>query len=467
LWIGLVIAVAAGLTVRAATAAATTRVALATALVFAVCLTIRDAPTLRAWNVLAVGIALATSALAARGLRLSSSLVVEYVVGLAAAGVHLILGPVSLVVQDLGGGGESRSRWVELLTKVLLGTVIAFPVLIIFGALLTSADPVFGRLVRSLLSVDLERLVSHAVIIAMLSWAAAGFWSALVTRHAPANDPPALDDRPRLGMVEIGIPLGALSLLFLLFVVVQIGYLFGGEATVRSVPELSYAEYARHGFFELIAVAGLVLPLLLVTDWALDRSKPKAVRSFRALAVLQLLLVGVMLISAVDRLRLYQAAYGLTEARVYATAVMVWIAMGLGWFAATALRGRRDRFVIGPLVSGFLTLAVLNVANPAAIVARTNVSRAVEGAELDLSYLTGLSGDAVPSLTATSIRLGNEDRCTLLRDLRREWQGSGPADWRAWNLDRWRARRATAHLEERHPQCFGPVGGAGDAPPLP
>ena len=56
--------------------------------------------------------------------------------------------------------------------------------------------------------------------------------------------------------------LGLLDALFLAFVAVQARYFFGGTQRLALL-ELTYAEYARRGFFELLAVAGLVVPLLL------------------------------------------------------------------------------------------------------------------------------------------------------------------------------------------------------------
>ena len=57
-----------------------------------------------------------------------------------------------------------------------------------------------------------------------------------------------------LGGIEIGTVLGCLNILFLAFIVVQFRYFFGGTAQVQVAPGLSYAVYARRGFFELVTV---------------------------------------------------------------------------------------------------------------------------------------------------------------------------------------------------------------------
>src|SRR5690606_28461555 len=110
-------------------------------------------------------------------------------------------------------------------------------------------------------------------------------------------------------------------LLFLFFVLVQFRYLFGGAGMIEVTPGLTYAEYARRGFFELVAASALVLPLLLVGDWLFDHRGPRDGWIFRALSLLLILLVLVVMASAFHRMRLYLGAYGMTEPRLYATAL--------------------------------------------------------------------------------------------------------------------------------------------------
>ena len=106
-----------------------------------------------------------------------------------------------------------------------------------------------------------------------------------------------------LGVTETIVILGALDAVFLAFVVVQIRYLFGGASLVSVSPGLTYAEYARHGFFALIAVAALSLPVLLAAHWLLHPKIQRAKRVFEALAGIQIVLLFVVMASAVQRER--------------------------------------------------------------------------------------------------------------------------------------------------------------------
>jgi hypothetical protein len=234
--------------------------------------------------------------------------------------------------------------------------------------------------------------------------------------------------------------LAAVDLLFLAFVAVQFRYLFGGAALVQAVTGMSYAEYARRGFFELVAVAALSLPLLLVADRLLDQRDPAKARTFRVLAVLMLLLLDVMLASALYRMRLYTVQFGLTELRFYTSAFMGWLVLVFGWFAATVLRGRRERFGTGALVAGWLVLAGLNLANPDGVIVGVNLARAGRGRPLDVAYAEGLSADALPALQRGLPRLGTGEACEAAWRLKRRWAheiGAG----RRWTIALARAPR--------------------------
>jgi hypothetical protein len=214
-------------------------------------------------------------------------------------------------------------------------------------------------------------------------------------------------------------------LLFVAFLVLQAEYLFGGEELIRRTTGLTFAEHARSGFFELVLVSALVLPLLLAADWALDRSNPTTVRRFHLLAAVLIVLVALIVVSAAHRMRLYLDAYGLTQARVYASAVLVWATASIGWFAATVLRGRAERFAFGSVVSGFAVLAILNVVNP----------------------------DAWVALVAALPELPPEARCAVAQPLRQDWESGDPVDWRTWNVARWRAQRAVRSSPLPWPEC--------------
>jgi hypothetical protein len=380
----------------------------------------RDSPTLFALNLLGV---FTVAALAAPRLRSVDRLRAGFgdyaVAGLELAGGGAA-GAAALVFSDIDWAAvpvEGRARPAR---GTALGLAAAVPIAMVFGGLLMHADPVFDRIVSRSLHVELAPLLSHVATVILWGWLAAGVLRTLCRPETAAT--PSVRWRGTLGLAEVGAVLVVVDLLFLAFVAVQFRYLFGGADLVREVTGLSYAEYARRGFFELVAVAALSLPLLLLADWWLDHRDPVRVRRFRLLAGLMLLLLDVMLASALLRMRLYTAEFGLTELRFYTTAFMSWLVLVFGWFVATVLRGRRERFGTGALLAGWLVLAGLNLANPDAIIAGVNLDRAKRGRSFDGAYAAGLSADALPALRRGLATSGSIEACAATRALNDRWR---------------------------------------------
>ena len=234
---------------------------------------------------------------------------------------------------------------------------------------------------------------------------------------------------------------------------------------MQAAAGLTFAEYARHGFFQLVVVAVLTLPALLVAD-ALTPLDHVARRSVRRAALVTLVLVGGILASAALRMKLYLDAYSLTEDRFYASVAIAWIAGVLAWFAVTVLRDRRERFIGGAMVSAFGVWALLVAANPDAIIANANLARLERDGKVDASYLGYLSYDAAPALVAALPRMSAAQRCEVRRALARDRvaleQREDDRDWRAWSLAGWRAQRAWRRGGVTSPWVQAHIGCPGD-----
>jgi hypothetical protein len=315
---------------------------------------------------------------------------------------------------------------------------LALPPLLVFGGLFMGADAVF----RSLVVRFLGAVPSHVLLIAFIAYCVGGFLRGLVFGKE-LNLGTGKHLLPiSLGAIEMGVMLGVLDLLFLAFVAVQARYFFGGSALVQATTGLTYAEYARRGFFELVTVAALVLPFLLLAHWLLRPDDVQGQRLFKWFAGMQIVLLFVIMASALQRMRLYQAEYGMSEQRLYPTAFMGWLAVVFVWFCLTVFRGRRNRFAFGAMVAGFLLIAILHLLNPDALIARTNLARAQAGRIFDARYAANLSADSVPELVAGLSALNPQDRCTMAKDLLRRWSAPENPDWRSWSYARARAWHA-------------------------
>jgi hypothetical protein len=439
----------------------------------------RDSTMLQAIDILALLLTLALAGWRTRAGRIRLASIGDYLNGMSLAVGSALLGGFPLLTRDVRWKEVAPAGWQRHVRSVLVGLFIALPLLFLFGALLTHADAVFEQVVARTFNLDVERLAGHLVLAGFVAWLAGGFLRGMLmgrevtyTSGGRASLPrlrlrlPLAEEEPpakalagdeakaaaapfSLGIVETSVLLSSLNALFLVFVLVQLRYFFGGAGTVQLSSNLTYAEYARRGFFELVTVAALVLPLLLGAHWLLRKEHPAHERVFRALAGAQILLLFVIMASAVERMNLYQSEYGLTELRVYTTAFMGWLAVVFIWFAVTVLRGQRERFVCGALVAGLLVGALLHLLNPDALIVRTNLAHARAGRVFDAKYAASLSADAMPELAAALPSLNRTDQCVVARRIIERWSPPEEADWRTWNRSRaktWRIVRENAGM---------------------
>lgn len=326
------------------------------------------------------------------------------------------------------------------------GVAWSLPVVLPFLLLFASADPAFEAITRDF--VDLPQLISHVALWSVLAWLGLGWLGVAVF---PSAAPAEL--RVRMGGAEARWVLSLLSLLFAAFVAVQFRYFFGGAELVRSVTGLTYAEYARRGFFELVTVAGLLLVVLLVVDWLTRLEPARSRRVLRVLACVLIALLGVILVSAMQRMRLYIAEYGFTEDRFFTTAFMLWLVVVFAWFGATVLRERRGAFLGGVYATGIAAVFVLAAIDPIGRIAAHNVEHGQRTGRYDAMHLTSLGADAVPVVVAALPALPHDQRCVAQARLI-GWLGddtSWPA--RSWNRSRERARTLIEPLKASPLEC--------------
>src|SRR5690606_3192334 len=171
-------------------------------------------------------------------------------------------------------------------------------------------------------------------------------------------------------------------------------------------------------------------------------------RLFRGLALVLIVCVLVIFLSAVQRLMLYTSEFGLSVDRITAASIMAWVAAVLVLFGMTVLRDRPARFSTSALIAGIVTAFVFVLMNPAQMAARSNLDRAAAGVrEADVAYLVELGADAVPLILARMDELPPGARCALGDALLSRWTADAEdaladRDWRTWNAGRAAARTA-------------------------
>jgi len=305
----------------------------------------------------------------------------------------------------------------------------------IFGALFASGDRAFAQLAGDVLpdSVPIGDLPARLLVFALVMSFAGG-----LAQTAALADEPAGRPLLRLGRPEWLLALGALNALFALFVAVQLAVLFGGDAYVRDSAGLTYAQYARSGFAQLVVVAVLTLGVVAsALRWARnERARDGAI--LRALLGTLCVLTLVVLASALHRLGLYEEAYGFTRLRLAVHALLLFGGALFVLVIGALASDRRGWLAQAMVVLAALAALAFWVGDPDRRIATHNVERYEATGKIDLDYMSDLSADAVPAL----LRLPPPLRERVLgRQRDRLAGGDGLA---AANLARARARDALA-----------------------
>jgi len=335
--------------------------------------------------------------------------------------------------------------------SVVRGTLITIPVIIVFALLLSNADPIFAgwrESIRQLLA-SWEFLPRTFFFFAILAITLGAYGYAVFGEARPG---PLADRMPAkfIGATERLILLTSVAVLFWVFLAVQLSYLFGNLPQVQG-SGMTFAEYAQRGFAELTVVATASALLILVSE-RFGHSDQRT-GQIRIATIAVLVAVLFLLVSAFNRVLLYEEAYGFTTARLYAQVYMLLVAfalIALGW----EMRGELDASRLFRRVFTTATLAfiVLIYWNHHAWIANKNIDRLASTGKLDTAYLgRDLGIDAVPTLVKRLPTIPEpfqtDLRGTLLKRYeKRPRMFSGP--WYEWNLRRREAGEALKTLNQ-------------------
>jgi len=331
--------------------------------------------------------------------------------------------------------------------KVLLGLVLSAPLVLIVILLLSSADAVFGHYVGNipdiLENIHLDEFLSHAVVILIGGIALFSYTFSLLTkdlaREGRVSEDPAASVRIFDPVIVVTM-LVMVNIIYLFFVLIQFTYLFG--SVNYALPEgITHAEYARRGFFELVAVTLINLGILLVN---INLTKQSGLALRKTIRILNSLLIGctfVMLLSAHFRMSLYEETYGYTYLRIFTHAFMAFILILL---AAALYKVWKDGFRLlrAYIIISIVAFVAVNYMNVDVIVARNNIDRYHKTHNIDVQYLAGLSYDAVPLLVEL---LDDKDKNVAaqiencLYEKKKELSRKRP--WQSFNISSYRAKK--------------------------
>jgi hypothetical protein len=182
------------------------------------------------------------------------------------------------------------------------------------------------------------------------------------------------------------VVLGTVCVIYTVFILSQLPYFFSAFTGNRPDGWLVYSLYARQGFFELCGIAAINLAILTTSNLTCKKQRPDSLL-LRAFNVTLASITLVLITTAFSKMLLYIDAYGLTMIRLLPCVFMVLLAAV--FIALIVLQKWNFSIVRFALIFGAVTICVLCLSNPDAIVVRYNADRYLSGTlnEFDTSIL--------------------------------------------------------------------------------
>lgn len=324
-------------------------------------------------------------------------------------------------------GGETVKKG----SAVLLGAVIAVPILAIMIPLLMRSDAAFEGLLGLLPEFDFAEAYVTVLIGGGLACVLYTRTVALVRMEKePA---PEAKTRKKLSHLTANTALYAVCVLYVVYLLSQLAYFVGGFSGI--LPEgYSLAEYARRGFFEMAWLCAINLTVMVLGISVTQKREGKTPLSTR-LACLFIGLVTLFFVFAAGaKMVLYIGGYGMTRLRVLTMVIMAFLGLTTAVVSLWLFRPRLPYMQI-VMISALVIGAAVLWTDVDSVVAGYNVDAYLTGklAAVDLDHLADLGSGAVPHIDRLAREATDPEVREYAETVLRNWFVFQD-DFRSWNL---------------------------------
>lgn len=326
---------------------------------------------------------------------------------------------------------EANKQKAPVIKRVLAALCITVPVLILLLVLLSSADMVFGTGISNFTQKAFHSISFYAVWKIALGLLAGFYLFGMVCHSYSERNMAALSAKPAKqgDTLILNILLFAIAAVYTIFAVVQFRYLFAEQTLPYG---LTYTEYARKGFFELLFLTGINIFIILLTVHFTKHKTGPAAKTIRALCVYLCAMTLVLLASSFYRMWLYNEDDGLTRLRFLVFGFLIFEGAGL---LATFYYIIKPKFNIIAvyLGIGLAYYLVLNLVPMDYFVAKSQVDMYLEGRRKGVEYALTLSSDAAPQI-ARLIHTDAKEQAEVYFERQNKRYAHLPKRWQRFNF---------------------------------
>lgn len=345
--------------------------------------------------------------------------------------------------------GESAARTAlrERLFAVLVGVLVSAPLVLILLLILISADGIFAAYVSAVwhsvwefiktwfsFSFIVRVFVSvcvMALVTGILSYIYRRESTIPFTREAERTPTGSYLHR----QIHASTFLSMVNAVFISYILVYILFKSGFYVDTLPADVTTYAEYARRGFFELLAAAALAFAALLGVDAYKNQAAQRSSAYFKVVSVVLVAQVLFLLVLSFTKLSLYEVAYGFTTLRLWSHAFTILLGtLFVGLVVKVVTNKGEHIYGLALFVSMSFFLAGMNLLNPDAFIMQHNLARYETTGDVDTQYLMSLSSDAYGVLVAQAGQDGSIVPQILFNEYLPRAAALRSADWRSLHL---------------------------------
>jgi len=345
---------------------------------------------------------------------------------------HFLL-PFKWASDTLGGKAP-------VIKRVLLALVIAVPCAVLLIILLSTADMVFYTQINSFVTNTKKMINFHSVLLIILGIIAGIYlFGVMYTSHTDDSEISETSSSRFSGdLVIINILLCVVLVIYTVFVFIQFKYLFAGA----NLPSgLTYTEYARKGFFELLFVTVINIVLIITVIKLTKSQNGKGALFTKILCHYLCTITVILLISSFYRMILYSNDDGLTRMRLFVMGFLIFELLGL---FATFFYIAKPKFNIVLLyaIAALSYYTVLNIIPTDNIIAQNQIEKYISGERNDLDYVFTLSADAAPAVKYLILNSDDEEIIKKANEFMIDKAKSNiPNRWQRFNISRERVKK--------------------------
>lgn len=342
-----------------------------------------------------------------------------------------ILSPFSYFALPFKWVLELNNKNAPLVKRILVSVVLALPCALILLLMLSSADMVFSLKVEGMFNRIFDIISFRSFMIIVFSIICGLYlFGTLLCAHTKNQYAQHRESVKKGDMILISVLMATILVIYTAFVIIQFKYLFCGATLPNG---LIYSQYARKGFFELLALTGINLGIILSVIRFTKGYDGNMLKFIKVLCHYLCAITVILLISSFYRMMLYVESDGLTRLRLFVMGFLIFEAIGL---LITFLYIAKPKFNITLIyvVISLCYYSLLNLIPTDNIIAKNQVDLYLAGKNDGIAYVLTLSPDIAPSLEYL-LENTNEYhiKASVEKEMSRKLESEIPPRWQRFN----------------------------------